>query len=336
MPGGPTDGSDSGPRAPVRPRLIRQREAARAVPGDAQRHEDRQQDQAPEDRGEDRVLQRPVVRGLVVGRDVAEQLAHGCGHRADRVPCGHRLQPGGHGLQRDERVGHEGQREQPDEPGGLGHLHAAHRQADDGADPQERVREQRQQGEPAEHADGRGVSPPADQEPGQGHGRRGDPGEREVGERAPREHRGPGHRQRAEPVEQPPGQVVGHRDAGRGAGEGHGLHEDPAHEVVGVVPTAGHLDRAAEDEREQQHEHDRLDDPEDDRVRLTAQARDVAPGDGPGVGQGLAQGAHRAGPLPRVGARWACGGRRGAVAVGAADWARRGVGVPRRPRRGAR
>ena len=80
-------------------------------------------------------------------------------------------------------------------------------------------------GERTHDADGRGVRPPAHQEPGQGHGRSGDPGEPEVGEGPPREDRRSGHRQRAEPVEQPAREVVGqarHRPRGpRSEQEGH-------------------------------------------------------------------------------------------------------------------
>ena len=46
-------------------------------------------------------------------------------------------------------------------------------------------------------------------------------------------------------------------DAGAHHPEGEGLHEDAADQVL-VVVAAGDGDHAAEDEREQQHEHQRL------------------------------------------------------------------------------
>jgi hypothetical protein len=62
---------------------------------------------------------------------------------------------------------------------------------------------------------------------------------------------------------------MGDARAGSGGGEGDGLGEDPRHEEVRVVGGAGaaaDLHGSAEDVREQHHEHDGLDEPENDHL----------------------------------------------------------------------
>src|SRR5512142_1269065 len=49
------------------------------------------------------------------------------------------------------------------------------------------------------------------------------------------------------------------------APKAHLLHEDSGHQEIDVA-AAGHLDRATEDVDEQQHEHDGLDDREDEQL----------------------------------------------------------------------
>ena len=82
------------------------------VAGEGQRHDDGQQDHAPADAGQDRVEQGPRRIGGR-GRRVAEQGTDPGHDRADRIPGRERLQGGGEATDRDERVGQEGQREEP-------------------------------------------------------------------------------------------------------------------------------------------------------------------------------------------------------------------------------
>ena len=56
------------------------------------------------------------------------------------------------------------------------------------------------------------------------------------------------------------------------------LDEDAGHQVLAVGAAARERDRAAEDEREQQHEHDRLEDREDRELRDPRHPLQVAPG----------------------------------------------------------
>jgi hypothetical protein len=78
-----------------------------------------------------------------------------------------------------------------------------------------------------------------------------------VGQGATGQHRRAGDRQRPEAVDDAALEVHGRPDAGVGGAEEHRLHQDPGdHEVDVAGP--GHQDRAAPDEGEQQHEHDRL------------------------------------------------------------------------------
>ena len=65
-------------------------------------------------------------------------------------------------------------------------------------------------------------------------------------------------------------------------GEHDRLGEDPGHQELAVDSVrriAGQRDRAAEDEREQQHEHDRLEDREDRELRDPRDPLQVAPAD---------------------------------------------------------
>src|SRR5205814_808272 len=80
-------------------------------------------------------------------------------------------------------------------------------------------------------------------------------------------------------------------DRGDPGAEGHGLGEDPGHQVFAVVHP-GKFDRAPEHVREQQHEHDRLDGAEDQQVGYPLDLDQVALGDDPAVGHREYEHAH--------------------------------------------
>ena len=69
--------------------------------------------------------------------------------------------------------------------------------------------------------------------------------------------------------------------AGDAGGEHDGLGEDAGHQelVVRAGASSREGDRAAEDDGEEQHEHDRLEDREDRQLRDARDALEVAPGD---------------------------------------------------------
>src|SRR6266568_578955 len=74
-------------------------------------------------------------QGLPDRRDVGlveEQAAYGVDDQRDRLVFSEGAQPAGHALGGNERAAGEGQREEPDEAGGLCSLYAAHEQADGG------------------------------------------------------------------------------------------------------------------------------------------------------------------------------------------------------------
>src|SRR6478735_8329886 len=126
---------------------------------------------------------------------------------------------------------------------------------------------------------------PADEEPRQRHDDQHEHVVDHVRDRAARQDGGRCHRQRSEAVDDPLLHVVGQPGAGDRRAEDHRLGEDPRHEELAVglaVPTA---DRATEDEREQQHEHDRLQRREDEQVRHALDLDEVALGDHGRVGE---------------------------------------------------
>ena len=131
-------------------------------------------------------------------------------------------------------------------------------QADAGEHPRERVADQQAERDPADHLGRRGREAEADDVADDDHHGERQRVHRDVGERAPGEHRHPRHRQRAEAVDQALLQVLDEAERGREAAERHLLDDDPRDQEVGVVVVAGGLDRAAEDVDEQQREHDRL------------------------------------------------------------------------------
>ena len=112
---------------------------------------------------------------------------------------------------------------------------------------------------PARISGTRRVEAEADDQPGreQDHDRQ--QVRRDVGQRAAGEHRRARRRQRAEAVDQALGHVLGQPERGREPAERDLLDDHPRDQEVDVVVVAGRRDRAAEDVREQQHEHDRLD-----------------------------------------------------------------------------
>ena len=121
----------------------------------------------------------------------------------------------------------------------------------------------------------------------------------QVGDGVAGQHAGARDRQRVEAVDRPVVAVVGERDRDAEAAEDDRLGEDPAHQELLVAAAARHVDRAAEDEREQQHEHDRLDRRVRQRLGLAAHVQQPAPGDHPRVGQ--EGGAGAGGPRERIG-----------------------------------
>src|SRR4029079_5635243 len=111
--------------------------------------------------------------------------------------------------------------------------------------------------------------------------------------RAPEEDRPARHRQRAEAVDQPLLDVLGQAERGDEPAEGDRLDDDPRHQEVDVLEARG-LDRAAEDEHEQQHEHDGLDRVGDQEVGLARDPGQVALGQDERVGGGHRKRAHAA------------------------------------------
>jgi hypothetical protein len=86
--------------------------------------------------------------------------------------------------------------------------------------------------------------------------------------------------------------VLGDARAGPRRGEGDGLGEDAGHQELAVDLRAGgaaDVQRAAEHVREQHHEHDRLDQPEDDHLGDADHADQVALGDDQRVADGAAE-----------------------------------------------
>ena len=174
---------------------------------------------------------------------------------------------------------------------------ATHRQADQRADPGEGVAEQEQQ---RRRRRAPSAMPSWMRQPTSSATRPAPPGSarlHEVGEGAAGEHRAAGHRQRAEPVDQALVHVVGDARAGAGGGEGDGLREDArpsgtcGSRTALVVPPI--VDGPAEDVAEQHHEHDRLDQPEDDDLGDPGHPDQVALGDHQRVADGLQQAAAR-------------------------------------------
>ena len=241
------------------------------------------------------MLGREAVGGVRVR--VAAQLAERGRQRAHRVPLGERLQPARQRLRRarttfDTNVSGKMTREADL----LRDLDRRHRQPEPDADPRHREGEQRAAAPtPARKSamplwtrqpTARPVSISTTRMPGVVD---------DVGDGAAAEHRRAGHRQRAEPVDDALVDVVGHADRGRDRGEADRLHEDAGHQVLAVGAAAGQRDRAAEDEREQQHEHDRLEDREDRELRDARDPLEVAPGDDEAVGDGVPDAAARHG-----------------------------------------
>ena len=161
------------------------------------------------------------------------------------------------------------------------------------------AREFYHQREARDQRDHVGVDAPTDQEAHAGHEQHHEHVAHEVGERAADEHRRARHRQRPEPLDEALLEILGEADAGGERAEHDGLDEDAGHQEVDVVVDAGHLDRAAEDVAEHQHEDDRLDRREHEELRVAAQVQQVAPrhrervGDRPG--RGAQRGAVRSG-----------------------------------------
>ena len=105
------------------------------------------------------------------------------------------------------------------------------------------------------------------------------------------EHRAARDRERVEAVDRAVVAVVGQRHRDAEAAEHDRLGEDPAHQELLVAAAVRDVDRAAEDEREQQHEHDRLDRRVGQLLRLAAHVLDPAPRDHERVGDGGGSGA---------------------------------------------
>ena len=120
----------------------------------------------------------------------------------------------------------------------------------------------------------------------------------DVGEGPPGQDGRARHRQRAEPIDDPLVDVVGHPDRRRRGGEDDRLGEDPGHQERRVVAAAGDVDRAAEHEDEEQHEHDRLEDGEDRQLRDPRDPLEVAPADQEAVRDRLADAAARGSAWP--------------------------------------
>src|SRR6476646_7631949 len=114
----------------------------------------------------------------------------------------------------------------------------------------------------------------------------------DVGERPAAQDRGARHREGAKPVDDPLRHVVGERDRRRDRGKRERLDEDPRHQVLPVAAAARQRDRAAENVREQHHEHDRLEDREDRQLRDAWHALEGAPRDDEPVGGGGRKTAH--------------------------------------------
>ena len=90
----------------------------------------------------------------------------------------------------------------------------------------------------------------------------------------------PRDRQRLEPVDEALLEVVRQPDRHDERREDDRLRHDPGDQELPVVAEPGHVDRAAEDEGEQQHEHHRLDGDVHQQLGHPPDVEQVAPDDG--------------------------------------------------------
>src|SRR6266511_200101 len=237
-------------------RPLRRRPGCRLLElADRQRDEDRQDDPHPDQRVGDRVRQRPDGR-LRHGAGVPERLPDRLGDRRHRVPLCERLEGARQEIALDERVGHERHREDEHERRVLDHLHRPDLQPDPGHDPGDRVGEHQQQQEAPDGRERPGPDAPPHDQAGHGHDQDRDRVVDDVARGPAHQHRRAGHRQRPEPVDDALRHVVRQPDAREGRPEDHRLGEDPRDQVLAVAH-ARDVDRAAEHQPEQQHEHDR-------------------------------------------------------------------------------
>src|SRR5579884_784498 len=242
---------------------------------------------------------------LAGGGSTQHEGAGGVDDVAHRLVAGEGLQPAGHGGDGDEGRRGEGEGEDRRERHDLGRLAVRSRQPDDGEAPRHGEGPQHQHAHGTEEAEGAGGAEP-DGEADGGHDDDDEQVAAHVGHRAARQHRRACHRQGTEALDQTLVQVLGQAHAGAHRAEGDGLHEDAGHHVVDVVE-AGDLDGPAEHVAEQQHEHDRLHRQEEQRLRRSGVADQVALGDGQSVDQGPH---HAAAPPGRPQRRQGDGGGR--------------------------
>ncbi len=225
------------------------------------------------------VLQRP--RQVVDHRHrVAEQLAHRGHQHAHRVPLGDRLQGRRQRVDRHEGVAQEREREHDDEADAHHGVRGAHLQAEEDADPHHHRREHQDEQE-GEQARADLVGPPADDQPGAEHHDDRQDHAGELGEELTAQVRAPGGRERAEAVDDALADVGGHRRRRADQAERQRLDEDAADEVLAVVAADRH--RPAEDVREQQHEHQRLQRDVEQLLGDLADVGDLASGEHHGV-----------------------------------------------------
>ena len=140
-------------------------------------------------------------------------------------------------------------------------LDRAHRRADQDADPDHREAPEQQQpvGRARASTTPSRIRQPIDQA-GQRHHHDADAGVDQAGDAAPDQDRGRVDRQRPHPVDDALVDVGGEADRDDERRERDRLAHDPGQQPLAVAAVdARDRDRAAEDEREQQHEHHRLD-----------------------------------------------------------------------------
>ena len=200
-----------------------------------------------------------------------------CGQR-DRAGLGERLQPVGHARDRYEHRAREHEREDHHEARRLSGFGTAHGQRDEREDPTEREPEGAYDGDARECVQQSSLEAEADHVADRRHQRDDQDVAHEVGQRAAYQHRRARHRHRAEAIDDAALEVLGQADRRLRRAERDRLHEDARQQEVDVIDSGGQRapHRAAEDVREQQHEHDRLDRREDEQLRLADEVAQVA------------------------------------------------------------
>ena len=188
---------------------------------------------------------------------IPEQRPRGACDGADRVVRGELAKHSRQAVERHERAREEREREDDDEDDALRRVRRADDDAEERADQQHREGEQQQQREAGERVRQVRVDAPADDQAAEAQHDDAERDRRHLREQVADQVGRARHRQRAEAVDDPLVQVRRDRCRRPHDPEGERLDEHAADHVLAVA-AAGHVDHAAEDVGEEQHEHHRL------------------------------------------------------------------------------